>query len=45
VVEMDPVTFVRLAAGRTAWDAAVAEGMVLASGQRAELGQHFPLFR
>jgi uncharacterized protein (TIGR03083 family) len=45
VVEMDPFTFVRLAAGRISWDAAVADGRVLASGQRAELAEHFPLFR
>ncbi len=45
VVEMDPLTFVRLAAGRMNWGVAVADGRILASGQRAELGEHFPLLR
>ncbi|UCM89332.1 sterol carrier family protein [Streptomyces marincola] len=35
VVETDPVTWLRLAAGRTAWDAAVASGRLRASGERA----------
>ena len=35
VVETDPRTWLELATGRLTWDAAVAEGMVTASGTRA----------
>ena len=37
VVETDPVTWIELAAGRTAWAQAVAAGKVRASGPRADL--------
>jgi len=43
VVETDPTTWLRLAAGRTAWPAAVEAGHVNASGERADLGPHLPL--
>ena len=43
VVETDPVTFLRLATGRLAWDAAMAEGLVHASGLRADLSSVLPL--
>jgi Bacterial SCP ortholog len=43
VVEMDAVTWVRLAAGRLAWAQAVAEGRVRASGPRADLSGYLPL--
>jgi hypothetical protein len=43
VVEIDPMTWVSLATGRTSWDAAVAEGLVRASGERADLSGHLPL--
>lgn len=43
VVETDPVTFLRLATGRTGWSAAVAAGDVRASGPRADLSQVLPL--
>ncbi|CAL9491556.1 sterol carrier family protein [Streptomyces sp. enrichment culture] len=43
VVETDPLTWIRLATGRTAWRDAVAAGEVSASGERADLGPHLPL--
>jgi hypothetical protein len=45
VVEMDPVTWVLLAAGRLAWPDAVAAGRVSASGPRADLSGLLPLLR
>ena len=44
VVEMDPLTFCRLAAGRVSWQSAVAAGGVTASGLRTDLEPYFPLF-
>jgi hypothetical protein len=43
VVETDPVTFVGLACGFVAWDAAAASGRVRASGERADLRPYLPL--
>jgi uncharacterized protein (TIGR03083 family) len=43
VVETDPVTFLRLATGRTAWAEAAANGSVHASGLRADLAPVLPL--
>jgi hypothetical protein len=43
VVETDPVTWVRLAAGMLAWPDAVASGLVHASGVRADLSPWLPL--
>jgi uncharacterized SCP-like protein len=43
LVEMDPVTWVRLAAGLTAWADARAAGAVRASGVRADLGPYLPV--
>ncbi|KES03491.1 hypothetical protein BU52_30310 [Streptomyces toyocaensis] len=43
VVETDPLTWIRLAAGRTAWQDAVAGAEVSASGERADLGPYLPL--
>jgi hypothetical protein len=43
VVETDAATWLRLATGELAWDAAVAEGRVTASGNRADLSAHLPL--
>lgn len=43
VVETDPLTWLDLAAGRLAWDSAVASGRVYASGQRADLSPYLPL--
>lgn len=44
VVETDPLTFLRLATGRIAWDQAIASGAVHASGLRANLSPALPLF-
>jgi uncharacterized protein (TIGR03083 family) len=43
VVETDPVTWLRLATGRTAFADAVASGAVSASGNRADLGPYLPV--
>jgi uncharacterized SCP-like protein len=43
VIETDPVTFLRLAAGRLAWSDAVSAGLVRASGNRADLSTQLPL--
>ncbi|MBL3665212.1 maleylpyruvate isomerase family mycothiol-dependent enzyme [Streptomyces sp. M2CJ-2] len=43
VVETDPLTWIRLATGRTAWQDAVAAAEVSASGERADLGPYLPL--
>jgi uncharacterized protein (TIGR03083 family) len=43
VVETDPVTWLRLAAGRLDWSAAVEAGSVQASGERAYLAPLLPL--
>ncbi len=45
VVETDPLTWLRLATGRTQWRTAVAEAKVSASGERADLGGLLPLMR
>jgi len=44
VVETDPLTWIRLAAGRLDWREAVAGGAVRASGERADLTDWLPLF-
>jgi hypothetical protein len=43
VVETDPVTWVRLAAGLMPWADAVSAGLVQASGVRADLTAYLPL--
>ncbi len=43
VVETDAVTWAMLAAGRTAWAAALDSGAVRASGPRADLSPYLPL--
>ena len=43
VVETDPVTWIRLAAGRLDWTDAVGSGAVHASGPRADLGAYLPI--
>ena len=43
VVEMDPATWLALATGRLSWAAAVTEGRVQVSGNRADLSEHLPL--
>ncbi|MDI5971305.1 sterol carrier family protein [Streptomyces sp. SL13] len=43
VVETDPVTWLRLATGRVAWAAALADAAVSASGERADLTGYLPV--
>ncbi|GAA0944991.1 sterol carrier family protein [Nonomuraea longicatena] len=43
VVEMSPRTWIDLALGRLAWERAMAEHLVTASGSRADLSGHLPL--
>jgi hypothetical protein len=43
VIETDAATWLRLATGQQTWDDAVAEGKVVASGNRADLSPHLPL--
>ena len=43
VVEIDPMTWVALAVGGTDWADAVAEGLVQASGERADLSAFLPV--
>jgi Bacterial SCP ortholog len=43
VIETDPLTWFRLATGRSAWAEAVASGAVRASGARADLSSYLPL--
>ena len=45
VVEMDPVTWVRLAAGLMSWADAVSAGQVQASGVRADLTDYLPVLK
>lgn len=43
VVELEPLVFLRLAAGRWSWAQVVAAGAVRASGERADLSGVLPL--
>ena len=43
VVETDAATFVALATGRVRWADAVADGRVVASGERADLSAYLPV--
>lgn len=43
VVEMTPLTWLRLAAGRTSWSAERGAGTISASGERADLAAWLPL--
>ena len=43
VVETDPVTWLRLATGRSRWAEALASGRLAASGERADLSRYLPL--
>lgn len=43
VVETDAATWLRLAIGALSWDRALADGVVSASGNRADLGGVLPL--
>jgi uncharacterized protein (TIGR03083 family) len=43
VVELDPVSWVRLAAGRLSWSAALADGRLTASGERSDISGLLPI--
>ena len=43
VIEMSGETWFALAIGEQSWDAALAEGLIHASGTRAEIKDHLPL--
>jgi uncharacterized protein (TIGR03083 family) len=43
VVELEPLTFLRVATGRLSWSEALRDGSVRASGQRTDLSGQFPL--
>jgi hypothetical protein len=43
VVETDPLTWIRLATGRTDWASAVDGFAVAASGERSDLGGYLPV--
>ncbi|MEV6793935.1 sterol carrier family protein [Streptomyces sp. NPDC051320] len=43
VVETDPLTWIRLATGRTEWTAALEDAQVTASGERADLSELLPV--
>lgn len=43
VVEMDPLTWLEVATGRTNWHDAVSAGRIRASGIRADLSPYLPL--
>ena len=43
VIEMNARTWIELAIGKTDWDSAKSAGLVLASGQRADLSTLLPL--
>lgn len=43
VVEMDAQTWLELATGSLEWSAAISQGRVSASGQRADLSGHLPV--
>jgi hypothetical protein len=43
VVETDPVTWLRLATGRLAFNTAVRDGLARASGTRADLTPYLPV--
>ncbi|WP_051070099.1 sterol carrier family protein [Actinopolyspora halophila] len=45
VVETDPHTWLSLVTGRFSWQDAVADGLVSASGARADLAHWLPLLR
>ncbi len=43
VIELDAPTWIALATGRTTWARAMADGLVRASGERADLSPYLPL--
>ena len=44
VVEMDPITFLKLAGGQLSWSDAVKDGRIRASGNRSDISHLFPVF-
>ena len=44
VIELDAATWLALATGEVSWAEALASGTVAASGLRADLSEHLPLF-
>ena len=45
VIEMNAATWLALATGTEAWAAALYDGRIAASGQRADLTDHLPIVR
>ena len=45
VIEMNAATWLALATGTEAWAAALHDGRIAASGQRADLTDHLPIVR
>lgn len=43
VIEMDAATWIAVATGKQGWDAALAEGPISASGNRADLSGYVPI--
>ena len=43
VVELDAMTWISLGTGGSEWSSAVREGLVKASGERADLSEYLPL--
>jgi hypothetical protein len=43
VIEMDPKTWIFLAIGKTTWESAKTQGLISASGERADLSTVLPL--
>jgi uncharacterized protein (TIGR03083 family) len=43
VVEVDPLTWIRLATGRARWAEAAADGRLRASGERTDLSRYLPV--
>jgi Bacterial SCP ortholog len=43
VIEMDPITWVKVSTGRQDWRSALGSGKIHASGVRADLSEYLPL--
>ena len=43
VVEVEPVTWIEIATGRSSWTSAIESGQLRASGERADLSEHLPV--
>jgi hypothetical protein len=42
-VEVEPVTWIELATGRSSWAEALESGRLRASGDRADISEHLPV--